>query len=463
VASRLGASRLSASDLTNLSVEAADTPMHVGALIVLESAPLVDAAGQLRLDDIRHQIQSRLGLVPRLRQIVCRPGPLAGGRLWIDDPAFRIDRHVRLVGPPSSYDQQALLRLAEDLMAPRLDRAHPMWRMWFVTGMPAGQVAVVVALHHAIADGLAAVQLLTSVLDQSATAITEPWVPATPPRWAELVTDNTQTRAAAVRRLAHGSTMARTASAVAATWRGLVRSRRAPPTSLNGPIGARRQLDVLRIDLAAAKYVAHAHGGKVNDVLLAIAAGGLRGLLRARGESTDKLQLHAAVPVSLRAPQMPADPGNQSGIIVVRIPVYEADASQRLRLICAESGLAKQGQTPAAAQGLLVWSARLGLLRWFTRHQHLTNIVESSVVGPPEPIFLLNARVLDLVPIGALAGNLAVSFLTLSYAGQLTIAVRADADRFPDLSILLEAMTHEWRALVDATDNMNQSLGRGSP
>lgn len=161
MASRIGASRLSASDLTNLSVEAADTPMHVGALIVLESAPLVDEAGQVRLDDIRHQIEGRLGVVPRLRQVVRRPGPLAGGPLWIDDPAFRIDRHVQLVGLASSYDQQGLLRLAEDLMAPRLDRAHPMWRMWFVTGMPVGQVAVVVALHHAIADGLAAVQLLS--------------------------------------------------------------------------------------------------------------------------------------------------------------------------------------------------------------------------------------------------------------------------------------------------------------
>lgn len=97
---------------------------------------------------------------------------------------------------------------------------------------------------------------------------------------------------------------------------------------------------------------------------------------------------------------------------------------------------------------MLIWLARLGLLRRYTRRQRLTHVVESNVIGPPAPIRLGGAPVVDLIPIGALAGNLAISFLASSYAGRLTITIRADADRYADLPVLTAAMAREWRDLT---------------
>jgi hypothetical protein len=99
---------------------------------------------------------------------------------------------------------------------------------------------------------------------------------------------------------------------------------------------------------------------------------------------------------------------------------------------------------------VLVWVARTGLLRSLTRRQHLANLIESNVAGPPEPIRVLGAPLPDLVPVGVLAGNLALSFLALSHAGRLTVTVRTDADRYPDLPVVLAAMERDWRALAAA-------------
>lgn len=205
---------------------------------------------------------------------------------------------------------------------------------------------------------------------------------------------------------------------------------------------------MIRIDLETARRVAHAHGGKVNDVVLGLVAAGLRELLLTRGQSVDGFSLHAAVAVSLRSPNEATGAGNRSGIIVVRLPLHEADPGVRLRLISAEAARAKRGQVPTAPQRLLLWLARLGLLRRFIRRQRLTNIVESNVVGPPERIHLLGAPVLDLIPIGALSGNLAIGFVALSYNGTLSITVRADADLYPDLPTLLAKMRQEWQILA---------------
>ena len=419
--------RLTAADQMNLAVETPETPMHVGALAVLDGRLLCDASGRLRLAEIRAGVEARLTNVPQLRRVVYTPGPLAGRPLWVDDPHFRIDPHVEQVVLSPPGDEAALLRLTERLLAAPLDRARPLWRMWFVTGLPDGRVAMLVALHHAIADGLAAVQLLTSLLDQPARAAR----PAAVPPWRD--------RHRGPRR---GGT-------IRAGWQVFTEARGAPRTSLNTPVGGRRRLAVLRLDMADAKRVAHASGGKLNDVVLSLMAGGLGSLLRSRGEPVDGVRLHTGVAVSLRPAGERVEAGNRSGAIMVRLPIGEPDPAVRLRAVCAETARAKEHQVAAYGQAAVVWLARLGLLRAFGRRQHMTNVVESNVTGPAAPIRVLGARVLDLVPIGTLVGNLAVSFLALSYADRLTIAVRADADLFPDLPVLLAAMRRDWDALLN--------------
>ncbi|WP_410816253.1 wax ester/triacylglycerol synthase domain-containing protein [Micromonospora sp. 050-3] len=444
----IGFVRLSAVDLTNLAIEAPDTPMHVGIVAVLDGASICDADGQLRLAEIRADLDQRLSSVPELRRIVHHPGWLAGPPLWVDDPSFDINRHVNGIALSPPGDEAALMRVAEELLAPLLDRAHPMWRIWLVTGLPDGRVAAILALHHAIADGLAAVRLLTALLAPTAAAPHSAWSAADAPGWRMLARDNLRLRLSTLRRLVHRPRTRRLAGTLAISRQLLGHAWHAPRTSLTGPVGPHRALAVFRLDLATVKDVAHAHDGKVNDVVLNLAAGGLRALLRSRGERVDGIDINATVAASPRIRTPAPRTGNRAGIIVVKLPLGEPDPAVRLRLVSANSSTAKREQMLTTEQCLLLWLARLGLLRRFTRRQRLTTVVESNVTGPPAPIRLLGADVIDMIPIGALAGNLAISFLAFSYAGVLTITVRVDADRHPDVPVLVAAMADDWRSLV---------------
>lgn len=420
--------RLTPDDLINLSAETPSAPARVGALCVLDGRALVGPDGRLRIAAIRAEVERRLRRTPRLRQVIRRAGPLAGRPFWADDPAFRIEQHVRPAALPAG---EALTDLAVRLVNQPMPRSYPLWRIWFVTGLPDGRVGLVIALHHVIADGITTVRLIGELTDgdhggpATGTALA-------PPSWARLVRDNWRRKASAVRAM-HRPDLSQ--------WREMSALRDAPRTSLNRPVGARRRLAVVTMDLAAAKAVAHRHGAKVNDVVLTLAAGGLRQLLLGRGEPVEGVRLNATVAVSLRDGGA-GDVGNRSGGIVVRLPLT-ADPLQRLREIAQDTGRAKGRQRSTTGNSLLVGLSRLGLLRYFSRHQHLVNLVESDVIGPPQRLYLLGAPILDVVPIGTLVGNLAVGVLALSYAGRLTIAVQADADRCPDLPVLLAAMDRE--------------------
>lgn len=440
--------RADLADLLFLACEAPETPMHVGAIVVLDGALLWHPNGQLRLSEIRAAISHGLADAPQLRQVLRPAGPLAGRPVWVDDPEFQIDRHVLQVAVAPSGDEDAVLRTATGLLAPLLDRSHPLWRLWFVTGLPSGRVVLVVALHHVIADGSTAIRLLTSLLSRPPTADGRSWTATPAPHWWELAWDNVASTLARMRRLGRRSTTRQPEGVRRAGPRNLRPPRRAPRTSLNAPLGPRRSLAVIRVDLAAAKRIAHDHGGKVNDVILGVIAGGLRALLESRGEPVEEVSLHASVAVSLRAAGRPEQAANQVGNYVVRVPVGVPDPAARLQLIAAETVDAKRSQSPVLGRHLQALITRLGLARPFIRRQHLINFIESDMVGPPAPIHLLGSRVLDLVPINALTGNLTVTFVALSYAGRLTITAVADADRVPDLAVLHTAMERDWAQLA---------------
>ena len=353
------------------------------------------------------------------------------------------DRHVGQVELTAPADEPALLRLTTDLLRPRLDRTRPLWRMWSVTGLRGDEIAVVVAMHHVLADGTAALELLRSLFEGP--AATPQQAPAPRPSWTALVHANArETLAALTRRLR------RPTAPLSVPYRQLADAWRGPRTSLNAPIGPARTMRLLRLDLSAVRRAGHTHGATVNDVILTLAAGGLRALLAARGEAIGRTVLGVGVAVSLRTAGQPVEPGNRTGAIMVRLPLGDADPSSRLRDMHAEVRAVRANQVPTMAGTVMLWLARLGLLRSASRHQRLTNIVASDVVGPREPLYLLGARVVELVPIGNLAGNLGLSILALSYLDQLVITIQADADQFPDLATLTAAMDQDWVRLATA-------------
>ena len=264
-------------------------PQDIGVLAILDGSGLAGPGGRVRIEVVREVIAARLHLVPRFRQLLYAPRPGLGRPLWVDAPAFDLADHVQVVQVPEPGDETALLRAAEQLRRCRLDRSRPLWQVWLLPGLPEGRVGMYVKIHHVIGDATAGVVALGALLDAAPdvpAGPAQPWIPAPPPTSGNLLADNLRHHA---RGLGHAaSALARpvtTARHARAAW-AAVREAAGPPaarTSLDRLVGTGRTLAPIRGSLDQARQAAHSHHATVNDVLLAVTAGGLRGLLRSRG------------------------------------------------------------------------------------------------------------------------------------------------------------------------------------
>jgi diacylglycerol O-acyltransferase / wax synthase len=449
--------RLSPKDAVNLAIESAGASMEVGTLILLEAGPLVDATGALRLRQLRRLVQRRLPGAPELLQKIDFPGPLAGRSVWVDDRDFDIAQHVMADVLPAPGGEPELLAAASRLMGMRLARGRPPWQIWFLTGLAGGRVAMLIKLHHVLADGTATVHLTRCLLDL-ARVPSDPafpaWIPAPAPGYAELLIDNLAGKAVGAARLLKALThpiaswraMTIELSELRATLRA---GRGAPRLSINRPVGGARHLNLARFDLAEVKAVAHAHGAKVNDVLLDLVAAGLGELLAWRGETVEGVSVRASVAISLRSGGDSGRSGNQVGNMIVRVPL-EVRGGERLELIAAASRQARRDQGGAPVTGFTVFLAHLGLARFVMRHQHLVNVLVSNLAGPPIEEYLMGARVLDAIPITPIAGNVGLGFAALSYAGRFDLCVVADTAQAVDMDVLLTGIQQRWLDLRSA-------------
>ena len=421
--------------------------MHVGALLTLEAGPLLRPDGSLRLEEIRRRLGARLDRAPELRRKVVRAGALGGRPLWIDDPAFDIANHVRevRVGSPAAGEPDVT---AARLIGRLLDRDRPLWELWFITGFDPERCAVLVKIHHAVADGLAAIALMGALLDVDAGAPDPPssgWRPAPAPHRRTVITDNAVSRAEAMRRAARSLRRFRRrvdGFGAAARELGAQLHATAPRSSINRPVRRGRRVAYVPLDLATVKAAARAYGGTVNDAVLAVIAGGLHDLLAARGEHLP--QLIASVPVSLRAGE-DRSAGNQVGLMIVPLPVAEPDARRRLELVIRATRHSKETQHALLGQRFQRWMAATPLAQPFMARQHIVNVFATNVIGPPVPLFLLDARVVDLIPFVIPTGNVTLAFCACSYAGTLYLSVTADATSTPDIDVIQRGMAQAWR------------------
>jgi diacylglycerol O-acyltransferase / wax synthase len=432
--------RLSASDLFVLAWDDFGWSGDIGALAILDGTPLLDRDGRIRIEDVRQRLEPRLHLVPRFRQVLYRPRRGLGWPLWADAPSFDLADHVRAFPLAAPADEGQLLEACAELAGRRLDPSRPLWELWLLPGLPQGRVGLFAKLHHAFADGMSGVAALGALLDldtDAPTPVAPPWAPTPLPTAGELLGDNLHRRRQQLDRallsLAHLTRTLRRAQAAWPVWREFFAEQRAPRTSLNRAIGADRRLAVVGSRLELIKQVAHAHQAKINDVVLAAVAGGLRQLLAGRGEPVDRLTLRAMVPISLHQQPGRAQ-GNQDSAMVVPLPLEEPDPARRLQLIAAETAARKHKARPQTGSGIFGWPV---LQRVFLRgfaHQRFLNTSVTNVPGPPVPLYLAGARLLELFPVVSLMGNFTLAVAVLSYAGQLNLTAVADQDTCPDLA-----------------------------
>jgi diacylglycerol O-acyltransferase / wax synthase len=432
-------------------------PQDIGALALLEGTNLLEPGGRFRIEAVREAIGSRLHLVPRLRQVVYVPRRGLGGPLWVDAPSFDLSEHVRVLHLPGGSGEADLLVAAEQLRGRRLDPSRPLWALWFLTGLPDNQVALFVKLHHSIADGMAAMATISALLDPASDTPAPPappWTPTRPPSAGELLVDNLLRRfqklTGACSTLARPRTTVRRLRAAWPATRELLAEAPAPKTSLDRMVGPGRTLAVIRTTLDQVKQVAHAHAATVNDVLLAVTAGGLRALLRSRGEPVEDTTVRIYVPVSLRRRMREPQQGNLIAQMAVPLPLGIADPGLRLGEIAAET--ANRKARTRTSLGTLFGGriARRLLLMAVVRQR--VNVCSASIPGPQVPLYLAGAPVLEVFPVLPLIANEPLGVGALSYAGAFSIGVVADRDAFPDLDVFTAGVRQALRALGVSTD-----------
>ncbi|MGA2474062.1 MAG: wax ester/triacylglycerol synthase family O-acyltransferase, partial [Acidimicrobiales bacterium] len=296
--------RLSPLDASFLHIEDHVSHMHIASVSVFEGPPPPFA-------DIVAIVASKLDLVPRFRQVV-RYVPFELGRpVWVDDPHFNIEYHLRHTALPAPGGESDLRKLVGRVMSQQLDRSKPLWEIWVVEGLEDGRWAMLAKTHHALVDGVAGIDLLAALMDLSPDAprpVHSEWEPCPVPSGLQLVVDALeniilspyeQLRAArAQTRLVRR--MAGYALEVAGGFfalGGLVRP--TPLSSLNGPLGPHRRYAWATTSVDDIKQVRKALGGTFNDVVLACITSGFRELLLSRGEDVERV-VRTLVPVSVR-------------------------------------------------------------------------------------------------------------------------------------------------------------------
>jgi WS/DGAT/MGAT family acyltransferase len=229
-----------------------------------------------------------------------------------------------------------------------------------------------------------------------------------------------------------------------------------PSASLNVAVGDQRRLAWVRTPLDAVRAAGHEVGGTVNDVVLAAVTTGLRALLVDRGVLlAHDMTLKALVPVSERPTDAGPTLGNQVSAVLAPLPIGDGDAARRqATIVTAMRRLKASGES--AAVGAFLHAADMlpapvaRLLVQGVEHQPFVNLVVTNVPGPPCPLYLMGAELLDVCPVLPLAANLSVGVAILSYNGTLNIGITADASACPDIEVLARGIAAGFAGLVAA-------------
>lgn len=440
--------RLTIADAAFLWQEDRGVHAHIGWVMIAEGAPPAYA-------DLLKHVKARLHLVPRYRQKLAFPPLQLAPPLWIDDPGFNLEYHVRHTALPAPGSLEQLRATVGRIFSQGLDRSKPLWELWLLQGLDDNRFAIINKGHRALVDGISGLDITTVLFDTSQQPAPvpppeRPWLPRPEPSPAELVTAGIRDLVGAPLQAAWRAWHAlgdpeATAAAAGEVLQGLRELADAylqppSPTPLNVPIGTHRHVYWTRCRLADFKRIKDTFGGTINDVYLTVVTGALASWLRRHGVRTRGLKMRAAVPISLRSAVAGAS-GTRIVECFAPLPVGTADPLERLRIVRvalddlkrskqalgARAIAALQDFTPPA---LLAQTSRLAL------SSRLFNLVTANVPGPQHPLYLLGREVMQIAPVGFLVERCALMATLVSYNGMLELGLIADADAVPDLDDL---------------------------
>lgn len=412
---------------------------------------------------LRKLVEERLLRVRRFRQRVREPLLGVGIPEWENDPFFDLDAHLHHIALPPPHDQNALHRLVGDLMSTPLDFSKPLWQFHLVDQYEDG-CALICRLHHAMADGLALVQVLLSLADD-----------APPFRALQTGAENGSGKNRGVSGQARsllklGSKYAGEAMELAAhpdkmrdaahlgakgtlALGKLLLIGPDEPSLFKGPVGViKRAAWSEPLALDDVKIVSRALGATINDVLISSVTGALRRYLESREQDTEGLNLRAMIPVNLRA-QSDLDLenlGNRFGLVFLDLPVGVEEPIKRIAVLKKRMDAIKGTPEAVVAFGILGAIGATPTLVEKTINRLFgmkATAVMTNVPGPRKPIYLMGNRIRGLMFWVPTPANLGLGVSIISYAGEVTVGVGTDARLVPDPDAIVEDFIFEFREL----------------
>ncbi len=404
----------------------------------------------------------------RFRQRIVAKRSRFGRPFWEDDPNFELTNHIHRVALPSPGDHAALQAMVSDLMSLPLDFSRPLWHFHLIEGYD-GRSALLTRLHHAIADGIALVQVMLSMTDTAADAPQSETAPPRKPKgWSPLAPVLRPARSAVRLTQKTVAATARTGVNVARDPEQLVEIARVgadmalttsrvllmapdPKTLYKGKLVVRKQAawsDPIPLD--EVKLIGRAVGGTVNDVLVSAAAGAMRRYMLGRGEPVTDLNFRAVIPFNLRKPSRRIELGNKFGLVFLSLPIGIADPVDRLRALKQRMDALKDTTEPIVTFGIL---ALIGMLP--DRLEDIVveifgkkgTLVLTNVPGPREQLYLAGAPIGEIMFWVPQSGRLGLGISILSYNNQVMIGVASDSSLVPDPETIVAAFHEELEAL----------------
>lgn len=464
-------------DSAFITLESPLAPLHVAAILELEPPRDGEIDPQTTYEEIKSLVAERLHEIPRLQRRILRvPFDLAWP-VWAEDPDFLIDEHVLRRACPSPGGEAELDALVGRIMATELPADRPLWELTVVEGLADGRTALILKLHHALADGVSGAATFARIFDLS-----EEMRPAEPPPAATEATEPLPSPLALLGRTA-GELLRRPQALLEAVVSGaehaaavVDRSVRAvashdehgdpsvlaaPKTSLNGTPSHSRRFTRLHLDLDEVRAATKRRGATVTDFVNCTVGGALLRLLESRGEKPDR-DLVAFMPINVRRPGSEAALGNRFSATLVALRTDLADPEERLAAI-HEDGVARKARGVGSSRLLMHLAAAVGPtiasmagrtlydLELFNELPPLANVAVSSVAGPPVPLWVARRRVATAAPMGPLMAGISLNVTVLGYGGLLEYGVLACARKLPDLSELKALLEDEAHLLLKAT------------
>jgi diacylglycerol O-acyltransferase len=474
--------RLRARDLAFLTAETPSAPRHNATVEVFDPGPTgFDHETLTRL------IGDRIAFVPRYRQRVrWVPGHVANP-VWADDPHFDLAFHVRRSALPHPGTTAQLCELVGRIVSRPLDRQRPLWEVYLVEGLADGRVAMLTKAHQALVDGAQAVDLAQVLLDRSPDQRelgSDGWRPERPVSPAGLLLDAVRDTAAApmtavdtLRGVAHtwsrgawwqgAESATRTAAAVVAAVTG---RRSVEETPISGPLSQQRRFVTVCRTLADHRAVRDAHGGTVNDVVLATVTGGVRGWLMTRAESLGGLRgVRAVVPMSVHDHELEATSvGSQIAPYLVTLPVGEPSPVMRLHQVSyafkahKETGRAVAANRIAGVAGFAPSTFHaIGSRVAAEQMRRDVQLSVTNVPGPQSPLYAAGAVMEQTYPVPPLLPGHALAIGVTSYHGQVFYGVTTDRDRVPDADTLAACLSESLDELLDTAGDSRPRVPRG--